>query len=113
MIFPNSYLGHTHIKQWESPAKLWMSLLCRVQETEGQKNRFQIRNIFYVSDFRKNAVHIFRKSIIIFYPITLQCHRNNSFQPCPDFSFKPSPVHFLILPDHLFVRLSIRFFSVP
>ena len=41
MIFVNLYLGPNHIKQWENPARLWMSLFCRVQETEGQKNRFQ------------------------------------------------------------------------
>ena len=80
MIFANLYLGQVHIKQWESPAKLWMSLFCRVQETEGQKNRFQSRNIFMFQTTEKRCTY-FRKSIIIFYPITLQCHRNNLFPP--------------------------------
>ena len=111
MIFANSHLGQTHIKRWESPAKLWMSLFCRVQENEGQKNRFQSRNTFmFQTSEKKNAVHIFRKAMIIFYPITVQCHRNNPFPPCPDFSFKSSPVHSLRLPDHIFFCLCIRFF---
>ena len=65
MTFANSYLGQVHIKQWESPAKLWMSLFCRVQETEGQKNRFQSRNIFMFQTSEK-TLYIFLGNLLLY-----------------------------------------------
>ena len=54
-----------HINQWESPAKLWMSLFCRVRETEGQKNRFQSRNIFMFQTSEK-TLYIFLGNLLLY-----------------------------------------------